>query len=437
MLTAQFGEVLNRVRNRPGIPLPRPQRDFFECGFDCSLDSIRLHIDRNASEALGAEAFAVGRHIVLREAPRNWDALSTRYLLCHEIAHCLQQRSVGDEAPAVALGASEDPLEREAHRAAMDILAGRPAGPLSREAHAVVRRAVSVVSKSADIIPKKKPAGTAPKWMENEKTSEQAMVFNVDATDGFTAIGTARLRGDKEGEIAGYTLGWIQCQLMETNWAIYRGLEEKDGSQIFKYGWKPPMAVCRDAEKNVILYNADYGSEAAKKGVVNKFVAPKGLKESVMACEFRDFPSDSFPIQQPNSLTKKTNFIEEAMIELYFCTVLTLLSPDNKTFEHLKHVYWNIRWHYHFKPPDAKGNPLPVPVKGADAGKLCSVQDGAPKDSRVLEKLIDRTATSCNVRSADINPVVDEKATKSERFDTTRSTRSLDETASTYDCFKK
>src|SRR5262249_32506068 len=66
MVSAYSEDWANRVRRRPGAPLPRPQRDFFERGFDCSLDSIRLHVDPDAAAALDAEAFAVGRHIVLR-----------------------------------------------------------------------------------------------------------------------------------------------------------------------------------------------------------------------------------------------------------------------------------------------------------------------------------------------------------------------------------
>ena len=428
MVSAYSEDWANRVRRRPGTPLPRPQRDFFERGFDCSLDSIRLHVDRDAAAALGAEAFAVGRHIVLRAAPRDWDAPATRYLLGHEVAHSLQQRTVGDAAPVVAVGAADDPLEREAHRAAVDILAGRRAGPLSREASAVVRRAVSVVPKSVDIIPKKQPAGTAPKRVTPQGKPD---IMHFDS-DGFIAIGTACIRGDQVGEIAGYTLGWIQCQLMETNWAIYRGLNEDDGSVLLKYGWKPPMPVCRDTrEKNAILYDAAYDS-----GGANRFVVPKGLKEVVMACEFRDYPDDNFPIQQPNSLTKRPNFLQEAMVEVYFCTVLTLQEPGGP-FQHLKHVYWNVRWHYSFTPPDAKGNPGVQLVKGQDAGKVCDVQNGAPTDPQILDKLTDSKATNCNVRSAESNPAVSESLKKSEKYDTTRSTRSADGTADTVGCFKK
>jgi hypothetical protein len=425
-----LGDWADRVRRRPGTPLPRPQRDFFERGFGCSLEPIRIHVDRGAAEALGAAAFAVGRHIVLREPPRDWDAPVTRYLLGHEIAHCLQQRTVGDAAPAAAVGAADDPLEREAHRAAADILAGRRAGPLSREARAVVRRAVTVAPKSANITPNKQPpAGTKPEWLVNTETGEEIMAFQ---SDGFIATGTAKLRGDSVGEVAGYTLGWIQCQLMETNWAIYRGNKDDDGSTLLDFGWKPPMAVCRDThEEKAVLYDEAYDS-----GGANRFVAPKGLKEVNMTCEFRDFPRDDFQLQVTNSLTNKPNFLDEAMIEIYFCTVLTLQSPGGE-FQHLKHIFWNVRWHYRFTPKDAKGVPGVLPVKGEDPGKYCLVQDGAPTDARILDKLTDGKTTNCTVRMRGRDPIVTPRKGKSETFDTKRLTRSADGTADTIGCFKK
>ena len=49
-------------------------------------------------------------------------------------------------------------------------------------------------------------------------------------------------------------------------------------------------------------------------------------------------------------LLTRRNYLAEAMTELYFCTVLTLLSPAGEV-QHLKHIFWNVRWHYKFTPP--------------------------------------------------------------------------------------
>src|SRR5262245_35902562 len=113
---------VDRMRRHPGTPLPHPQRDFFERGFGCALDPFGLHVGRDAATALGAEVFAIGRHIVLREASRDWNAPATRYLLGHEVAHCLQQHTVADTAPVMRIGLADNPLEREAHRAAAHLL---------------------------------------------------------------------------------------------------------------------------------------------------------------------------------------------------------------------------------------------------------------------------------------------------------------------------
>jgi hypothetical protein len=303
-----------RVRRQAGAPLPRPQRAFFERGFGCSLEPIRLHVDRDAAEALGAEAFAVGRHIVLREPLRDWDAPATRYLLAHEIAHCVQQRLVGDAAPAAAVGAADDPLEREAHRAAGAILAGRRAAPLSREGRAVVRRQVKVGLNG--LFTTQQPAGTKAGLWHNDDAHKVTMGFTGN---GIIALGIADLQGDKDGELAGYTLGWIQCGLMETRWAIYRGLNKNDGSTLLDRGWKHGMPVCRDTKSDTaILYD-----EVTDEGRPFTIDAPGGTKRFPLAVDFQDWPQDDFEPQLEHATSHKPNFLEEAMVELYFCTVLT------------------------------------------------------------------------------------------------------------------
>lgn len=81
-----------------GEPLPRPVRRFFEPRFGFDFGRVRLHHDRNADEmatAIGARAFTLGRHIVLRSSEYAPGTRRSLKLLAHELAHVVQQEPDG------------------------------------------------------------------------------------------------------------------------------------------------------------------------------------------------------------------------------------------------------------------------------------------------------------------------------------------------------
>jgi hypothetical protein len=355
------------MRQHPGSPLPPTQRDFFERSFGCSLDRIRLHADRDAAQALAAEAFAVGRHIVLREAPRDWNAPSTRYLLGHELAHCLQQRMVPDEAPVVGIGFADDRLEREAHRTAARLLAGRRVGPLSPETQAVVRRVPSVVPASAQITVQSKPAAKTPTEVTHDDADGVPAGSMRFDSEEIALKGWATVEGKVGDDLGGITLGWISVEWYETNWAVYQGIRDQDGSMF------EPRRVdglfdqpCRDWDKTRartvkevgpgILYD---GSDSGQ----DRYTVPAGVRATkdvpriLLACQFRDSPFEFYRQVRHNLATKdKPNFLHEAAIEMRFCTVLTLRFRDGR-YQHLSHIFWNVQWHFSFAPP-IKGGEL-------------------------------------------------------------------------------
>ena len=300
--------------------------------------------------------------------------------------------------------------------------------------------AVTIVAKTPKIITGKKPKGSKPEWLVHDVTKDQAIVFNRLPIDGFTAIGKATLKADKAGEAIGYTLGWIQMQLMETRWAIYRGKEDADGSLFGNYGWNANFPICRDvgSDPKAILYDATYDNEDKSVKHENRFTVPSGTGTKInMVCEFRDFPTAQFPLFIDNSTTKKVNYIHEVLVEYYFCMVLTLQKPD-KTFEHLKHVYWSIGWHCKFTPPDKNGIPGINPVSGyKHPGKACKVLEKGPADVRVTNKLTAAEVFVCNARAKDRQAAVEVQGTMNYVFNTQRATRSQDDSTESYDCFKK
>ena len=82
----------------PGRPLPLAERRYFEQRLGTDLDGVRVHPDTAQATALRAKAFAAGRDIAF--APGRWQPGSHegRRLLGHELAHVLEQGSLGQPA---------------------------------------------------------------------------------------------------------------------------------------------------------------------------------------------------------------------------------------------------------------------------------------------------------------------------------------------------
>jgi hypothetical protein len=62
--------------------------------FGYDFGGVRVHVDRRAQEsaaAVGALAYTVGRHVVLREGVPSRETAAGKRLLAHELAHVVQQ----------------------------------------------------------------------------------------------------------------------------------------------------------------------------------------------------------------------------------------------------------------------------------------------------------------------------------------------------------
>jgi outer membrane protein OmpA-like peptidoglycan-associated protein len=78
----------------PGRPLSETARTFFEPRFGRPLDHVRVHEGGQAAEsaqAVGALAYASGRHVVLGTAAPAPESQAGRRLIAHELAHVVQQ----------------------------------------------------------------------------------------------------------------------------------------------------------------------------------------------------------------------------------------------------------------------------------------------------------------------------------------------------------
>lgn len=78
----------------PGAGLPGAVRTELEAGFGAELGEVRMHTDPAAATMVareGARAFTAGRDIYFAQGAYEPTGAEGRRLLCHEVAHVLQQ----------------------------------------------------------------------------------------------------------------------------------------------------------------------------------------------------------------------------------------------------------------------------------------------------------------------------------------------------------
>jgi Domain of unknown function (DUF4157) len=113
--------TVHQVLNSPGRPLDAATRAFMEPRFGYDFSAVRMHTGsaaRNSAAEIGALAYTVGPHVVLREES------PPHQLLAHELAHVVQQAS----APARLVqrgpggGQKPPPPQRPALAARLNII---------------------------------------------------------------------------------------------------------------------------------------------------------------------------------------------------------------------------------------------------------------------------------------------------------------------------
>ena len=109
-----------QVIRAPGNPLPYECLTYMEHIFATDLRHVRVHDSADAAQScrrLGARAFAVGHHIVFGDGQFDWQSISGRRLLAHELIHTLQQKNaVLDPSRDLLLDSDTSPYEVEAER---------------------------------------------------------------------------------------------------------------------------------------------------------------------------------------------------------------------------------------------------------------------------------------------------------------------------------
>ena len=157
------------------------------------------------------------------------------------------------------------------------------------------------------------------------------------------ATGTVRLTGAAGDNPVGWTLGFVQVEWIETNWAYYIGEHKKDGSLLLQMG-KPPARPAQGCRDNISGTQTDIFYNNADNGVV----AAGATLPLVLNAKFFDKPNNSLNLVEPNSLTGKSNYLSEAQLEFHFCTAL-IVRESGGAVHQLASFYWNTHWQATFK----------------------------------------------------------------------------------------
>lgn len=221
----------------------------------------------------------------------------------------------------------------------------------------------------------------------------------LDATL-LAATGQCQISGGVGDSPAGWTLGFILVQWIETNWAYYRGEKNTDGSSFIQRARPPARSAqgCRDTiTPGTVYYHPPFNFEG-KAG---------RLLPLTMNARFEDRPGASFHATNFNHLTNKENYLREIQLEFHFCTILSLREPlaagappFGATYHHLKHFMWNLHWQVTFQPSDffnlSAQWDRTSPAGTQNSANIGAVHDGGPTDARYTRLLTASNAPNCN-----------------------------------------
>jgi peptidoglycan/xylan/chitin deacetylase (PgdA/CDA1 family) len=129
---AQAPPIVHDVLRSQGHTLDGATRADMEPRFGHDFSRVRVHSGGTAARsaaAVGAEAYTVGQHIVLGKNAASPVTREGASLFAHELAHSIQQGSVGIGTDPLPISAPDDAGEREAHHMAERAATGSAAQP--------------------------------------------------------------------------------------------------------------------------------------------------------------------------------------------------------------------------------------------------------------------------------------------------------------------
>ena len=188
---------------------------------------------------------------------------------------------------------------------------------------------------------------------------------------------------------APWKLGFMQAQILETNWAYYRGATPQAGSSVVYNDSLGKNGPCRDYDRSKghvwcesMNANDSYG------------IPPGGAPSPwQLLFHFADQPENDFNRYVTNSQSALRNELHEARFAAAFVTTLTeQISPG--MYRHLQHFLWSILWHARVTTPAAgQGQALEFRLLPGTGFWMSGFQPGAPHNPKYRAVLDNPTLT--------------------------------------------
>lgn len=223
-----------------------------------------------------------------------------------------------------------------------------------------------------------------------------------EVSNPFEAIGSVTFNGNAGDSGAGWSVGFVQAQWIETNWGDYRGLTQADGSSFLQRARPPsrPRQACIDNSNPGDRFYAlpsEGPDPPTDGGAALPFSVDLPARPSfplTVQVLHRDLPSDSYACIRTNGVTGQPNFLREAQVELSFCAALVVRGPGG-LLRFVKGIYWNVNWQAAFRYQEASATMFVTPKPAGMRGNVGKIFDGRPQDVRFLTVLTTRQATNC------------------------------------------
>lgn len=225
-----------------------------------------------------------------------------------------------------------------------------------------------------------------------------------------SATGEVTLVGGPGENAAGWQVGFIQLQWVETNWCFYRGQTKDDGCIFIQRARPParPNQACCDCVDGSPPSKLFYSTNPAHHELVT--VAAGAVLPLTVTVSHFDEPADAVNLVEMNTHPAsggiKPNFLAESQMEFHFCTILCVREPSNR-FHNLLAFYWNVHWQATFQPTSFTSPPAGFRIhvlKSGSSGHVGHIIQGTPTDPRFAPILSSVPTKSCNqIATAETN----------------------------------
>jgi hypothetical protein len=220
--------------------------------------------------------------------------------------------------------------------------------------------------------------------------------LECDCPTDLVASGTATIVGVPLEGIGGWAVGYVQMKFIGTNYAIYRGLSEREGSVLVH---NSNQILCRDTDEASpeLWYDPITWGIHGNRGTrqMSPAATLPATGRLAVTAGLTDAPRRRFAARLNNSRTGRVNYLHKIQVELHFCTIFTAFDPGRNRYIPLKHFYWNVLWTAHLGA-NAAGVSTITRRDLMQMNIQSKVHSGIPDDNRFKDKVYDASLPISN-----------------------------------------